>query len=64
MRKFINELGNEITVNVSEKPINDVGGVLIYMEGPTSVTENHITRAEAEILLEELKEVLDNPSTK
>lgn len=67
--KFTNELGNPISVQVSDKPIDGVRaadgkamkhmpGVLIVLEGPTSTSENHITRLEAEKLFEELKRVL------
>lgn len=66
---FTNELGNTITLSVVEKPIDGVQfstkrhmkhlpGVLISMEGPTSLSENHITRMEAEVLFEQLRRAL------
>ncbi len=61
-KQFTNELGNSIQVEVSEKDIDGVPGVLIIMEGPTSTAENHITRKEAEVLHEELGILLKNSS--
>ena len=58
MKTFTNELGNQVTVDVAEKVINGVDGILIRMEGPTSRTENEITRMEAKVLFDQLKEVL------
>jgi hypothetical protein len=66
---FVNELGNKITLQVTSKPIDGVQastkkpivgtpGILIVLEGPTSVSENHITRKEAEKLYEQLGRVL------
>jgi len=57
-KNFTNELGNAITVEVSAKEIEGVPGVLIYIEGPTSLTENHITRKEAEVIYEALGNLL------
>lgn len=61
-KKFVNELGNEIVVRVTKKDIHNVPGVSIFIEGPTSDTENHITLLEAEViykclglLIEEMK---------
>jgi len=54
MKTFTNELGNEITITISEETIDRVEGVLIQIEGPTSISENHITRLEAEMLKSEL----------
>lgn len=54
MKTFTNELGNQITIEVVEKVINGVDGILICIEGPTSQTEFHVTRAEAKVLLEHL----------
>lgn len=58
-KKFINELGNEITVSVSEKEIDGVEGVLIFIGGPISSTEVHVTKEEAKVILEELSHVLE-----
>ncbi len=55
---FTNELGNSIEVEVSKKEIEGVDGVLIYISGPTSLTENHVTRKEAEVIYEQLGEIL------
>ena len=58
MKTFINELGNQITVDVVEKEIDGVGGVMITIEGPTSTSENHVTTAEAKELSEQLVKLL------
>ena len=58
MKTFSNELGNQITIDVSEKEISGVGGVSLSLVGPTSDTEIHITRLEAEVLLEQLSILL------
>jgi hypothetical protein len=55
---FVNELGNTIMVEVTEKEIEGVDGVLIHIEGPTSETDNHVTRMEAEKIFDHLKAVL------
>jgi len=57
--EFINELGNTIKLHVSKKDIEGVDGVLMHIEGPTSDTDVHITRKEAEVLYEELGKILD-----
>ncbi len=57
-RKFRNEIGNEIEIRVSEKDIDRVRGVLLWIAGPNSDTEMHITRLEAEVLHEELGKAL------
>lgn len=62
VKKFINELGNQVSVSVIEKPIKGVDGVLVSIEGPTSHTENHITKEEAKVILEELSKVLNSGS--
>jgi hypothetical protein len=61
-KEFINELGNKIKVKVSEKEIDGVGGILIYISGPNSETENHVTKMEAEIILEGLIKILKKES--
>lgn len=55
---FINELGNEIIISVSSKEIEGVEGVLLSIEGPTSISENHITKKEAENLYQCLGGIL------
>lgn len=57
-KEFINELGNKIKVVVTEKEIDGVGGVLIYISGPNSEIENHVTRVEAQVIFQELAKVL------
>lgn len=54
IKNFINELGNEIQVQVTKKEIDGVPGVLLFIAGPTSDTEVHITKQEAEVLYQEL----------
>lgn len=56
--QFVNELGNTITLTVTEEPIDGVAGVMIFIGGPTSDMTNHITRMEAEVMYERLGKVL------
>ena len=58
VRKFTNEHGNEIQIQVSRKEVDGTPGVHIFLAGPASDTEVHITRREAEILHEELGRAL------
>ncbi len=57
-KTFTNELGNTITVQVFEKEIEGVPGILLAIAGPTSDTEIHITRLESRVVYEELGRVL------
>jgi hypothetical protein len=61
-KKFLNELENQISVCVEEIPheerSNEFESVLITLKGPTSTSENLITRIEAENLLNSLSEFL------
>jgi hypothetical protein len=57
-RNFVNELGNTITVRVSEEMRHGMKGILIYMEGPDSEMENFVTPQEAVELLEGLSKLL------
>lgn len=57
---FVNELGNTIDIRVSEKEMDGIPGVVISMAGPSSVSENHVTRHEAEMLHKHLSVVLNN----
>ncbi len=57
-KEFTNELGNEITVSIHAKVIDDVDGVMISIIGPTSETTNHITRLEADKLYKTLGKFL------
>lgn len=59
-KTFVNELGNEIKLSVSEKEVDNVSGVLVSIAGPSSDTEVHITKEEAKVLLRELQEVLES----
>lgn len=56
--EFQNELENAITVDVSAKDIDGIDGILIHIEGPTSETDNHVTRLEAEMIFQELEKAL------
>lgn len=55
---FKNELGNDITLAVYPLPTDGVEGVMIFIRGPKSDTENHITLEEAHRLHEQLGHVL------
>ena len=57
MKSFTNEIGNKISIEVTEQVINGVDGILIAIEGPTSQTEVHVTRMEAKILVEQLNDL-------
>lgn len=58
VRKFVNELGNEIVIDVT---ISDPGRrCLLSMEGPSSMVESYMTRAEMEHLCDALTEALAN----
>jgi regulator of replication initiation timing len=57
MKEFTNELGNTIRIKITEEPISGIDGVLIKIEGPTSLTENHLTRMEAEKLRDALNQL-------
>lgn len=59
-KHFYNELGNAIEIRVEDKEIDSVRGVLLTIIGPTSDTEVHITRQEAEVLFEQLGLVLSS----
>lgn len=56
--EFKNELGNHITLAVYDLPTDGVDGVMIFIRGPKSDTENHITKMEAERLYQQLHHVL------
>lgn len=58
-KKFINELGNEVTVSITEKSIKGVEGVLIFISGPTSDTEVLVTKKEAKVILQELSSLFE-----
>lgn len=57
-RRFQNELGNDITLQVKDASMQKVPSVSIYIEGPDSDTEMIITKAEALEVLEGLYTVL------
>lgn len=44
--RFRNEKGNGIYIRISEEPLQGVPGLLLYVAGPDSDTEMHITRQE------------------
>lgn len=56
--RFRNENGNDIYVRVTEEPIQGVPGILLYIAGPDSDAEMHITRQEGIELLEVLSKLL------
>jgi hypothetical protein len=57
-RKFTNELGNHISINVSTVDTGGVEGVRMHIEGPASEIESIVTLKEARVLHEELGRVL------
>ena len=58
-RKFINELGNSITLTVRDFPMAECEGIHLGIECPTSATSWELTRREANVLLQELKNFLE-----
>ncbi|KKU22507.1 MAG: hypothetical protein UX31_C0001G0025 [Candidatus Nomurabacteria bacterium GW2011_GWA1_46_11] len=58
-KQFKNELGNNIQVKVTSKEIDGTPGVMIYISGPTSLSENQITKMEAEVILNGLESLFD-----
>lgn len=57
-RRFTNELGNEIVLQVKDDLHQKVPSVSIYIAGPDSETENIVTKQEAIEILEGLYKVL------
>ena len=53
-KQMVNEIGNSVTVHVSEKDISGVRGVLLSIIGPSSETDIHVTRLEAEAMRDQL----------
>jgi hypothetical protein len=49
--RFQNEIGNEIYLRITEEPIQGTPGILVYLAGPDSDTEMHITKQEGRELL-------------
>jgi hypothetical protein len=49
--RFQNESGNEIYLRITEEPIQGTPGMLVYLAGPDSDTEMHITKQEGRELL-------------
>ncbi|MEK7079674.1 MAG: hypothetical protein AAB883_00770 [Patescibacteria group bacterium] len=56
--RFRNEKGDDVYVRVSEEPVVDTEGVLLYVQGPDSDAEMHVTRQEAHELLMALTKLL------
>ncbi len=56
--RFNNENGKEIYIRASEEPIHDVPGVLLYLTGPDTEAEMHVTRKEGVELLILLSKLL------
>jgi uncharacterized protein len=60
---FVNEIGNKIHLSISSTDEDVEGGVNISLSGPTSISENIITRMEAEKMMEGLNEFLQSASS-
>jgi hypothetical protein len=58
--RFTNERGSEVYIRASEEPIQGVAGVLLYVTGPDTDTEMHVTRQEGLELLTLLSKLLKN----
>lgn len=58
IRRFENELGNQILVQVKEASPRKAPSVSIYIEGPESESEMIVTKQEAIEILEGLYQVL------
>ncbi|MDB5195298.1 MAG: hypothetical protein JWO84_482 [Parcubacteria group bacterium] len=56
--RFTNEKGNDIYIRANEEPIHGVPGILLYIAGPDSDTEMHVTRQEGLELLMLLSKLL------
>ncbi|MEK7510778.1 MAG: hypothetical protein AAB582_00890 [Patescibacteria group bacterium] len=56
--RFRNERGNDVYLRVNEEPIHGVPGILLYVAGPDSDTEMHVTRQEGLELLMLLSKLL------
>ena len=56
--RFRNEQGNDVYLRVNEEPIHGVPGILLYVAGPDSDTEMHVTRQEGLELLMLLSKLL------
>ncbi len=56
--RFQNEKGNDIYVRASEESLHNVPGILLYIAGPDSDTEMHVTKQEAIELLAVLSKIL------
>jgi hypothetical protein len=56
--RFKNERGNDVYLRVTEEPLLGVPGVLLYVAGPDSDSEMHITRQEGLELLAALTKIL------
>jgi len=56
--RFRNEKGNDIYIRASEEPIGGVPGIVLYIAGPDSDTEMHVTRQEGLELLTLLSKLL------
>ena len=57
-RQFTNELGDSVTIQVSDEMRHDVKGIRIYVEGPSSDVESFMTRQEAVEVLEGLSKIM------
>jgi hypothetical protein len=57
-RRFTNELGHPVVVQVSDEERHGMKGIRIYIEGPDSDVENFVTRQEAIELMEGLSKIM------
>ena len=56
--RFRNERGNDLYVRASEEPLHGIPGVLVYLAGPDSDAEMHVTKQEAIELFKILSKLL------
>lgn len=57
-QRFRDEKGNDTYVRATEAPIGGIPGILLYVAGPDSDTEMHVTRQEALELMNVLSKLL------
>lgn len=56
--RFRNEKGQDVYVRASEEPLHGTPGILLYIAGPDSDSEMHVTRQEGLELLAVLSKLL------
>lgn len=62
--RFTNEKGNDVYVRANEEPIAGIPGILLYISGPDSDMEMHVTRQEGLELMNLLSKLLKPASRK